>query len=87
LKAVYTDLLDESGSELFLRPALSYVSKDRSITFAELVNIGLKRNEIVIGLQLKTSARNHKIDSILSPAKKSSFQLREYDRIIVIANN
>jgi len=87
LKAVYTDLLDESGSELFLRPALSYVPKDRSITFAELVNIGLTRNEIVVGLQLKTSARNHKIDSILSPSKKSSFQLREYDRIIVIANN
>jgi hypothetical protein len=51
------------------------------------VNIGLTRNEIVVGLQLKTSARNHKIDSILSPSKKSSFQLREYDRIIVIANN
>lgn len=87
LKAVYTDLLDESGSELFLRPSLSYVKPDQSITFGELVHIGLTRNEIVIGLQLKTSVRNHKIDSILSPPKKSSYQLKEYDRIIVISNN
>ena len=87
LKAVYTDLLDESGSELFLRPSLSYVKPDQSITFGELVHMGLTRNEIVIGLQLKTSARNHKIDSILSPPKKSSYQLKEYDRIIVISNN
>lgn len=87
LKAVYTDLLDESGSELFLRPALSYVSEGHTITFGELVNIGLSRNEIVVGLQLKTSAHNHKINSILSPSKFTSFELKEFDKVIVLANN
>ncbi len=87
LKSVYTDLLDESGSELFLRPAFTYVSNHDKVSFADLVNTGLERNEIVIGIQLKTAANNHKINSILSPAKMSSYQLNEQDRIIVIANS
>ncbi len=87
LKSVYTDLLDESGAELYLRPAFSYVPKEQEITFGELVNIGLGQNEIVVGLQLKTAANNQKINSILSPAKSSKYLLKEYDRIVVIANN
>lgn len=87
LKAVYTDLLDEAGAELFLRNTSEYINNNQSITFGELVNIGFTKNEIVVGIQLKIHSENHKVNSILSPAKSKSFELNKNDKIIVLANN
>lgn len=87
LKAVYTDLLDEAGAELFLRNTTEYVNNNQSITFGELVNIGFTKNEIVVGIQLKIHSENHKVNSILSPAKSNRFELNKNDKIIVLANN
>ena len=89
LKEVYTDLLDDSGAEFYLRSASTYLNNlDSEITFGELVNEGLKRNEIVIGIHDRKYINDiSSFQSILSPNKLSKFKLGPEDKILVIANN
>lgn len=87
LKSVYTDLLDDDGAELYLRSSEIYVSSDITIKFGDLVALGLTRDEIVIGVQLKENATSHKVNSILSPPKSSEIFIQKHDKIIVLANN
>lgn len=89
LKEVYTDLLDDSGAEFYLRSASTYLNNlDSEVTFGELVNEGLKRNEIVIGIHDRKYIDDiTSFKSILSPDKFSKFKLGPEDKILVIAND
>ena len=89
LKEVYTDLLDDSGAEFYLRSASTYLNNfDSEVTFGELVNEGLKRNEIVIGIHDRKYIDDiSSFKSILSPDKFSKFKLGPEDKILVIAND
>lgn len=89
LKEVYTDLLDDSGAEFYLRSASTYLNNlDSEVTFGELVNEGLKRNEIVIGIHDRKYIDDiTSFKSILSPEKFSKFKLGPEDKILVIAND
>ena len=89
LKEVYTDLLDDSGAEFYLRSAGTYLNNlDSEVTFGELVNEGLKRNEIVIGIHDRKYIDDiTSFKSILSPDKLSKFKLGPEDKILVIAND
>ena len=89
LKEVYTDLLDDSGAEFYLRSAGTYLNNlDSEVTFGELVNEGLKRNEIVIGIHDRKYIDDiTSFKSILSPDKFSKFKLGLEDKILVIAND
>jgi Trk K+ transport system NAD-binding subunit len=89
LKEVYTDLLDDSGAEFYLRSASTYLNNfDSEVTFGELVNEGLKRNEIVIGIHDRKYIDDiTSFQSILSPNKFSKFKLGPEDKILVIAND
>ena len=87
LKAVFTDLLDEAGAVFMLRSSNSYVKPNESIAFGELINIGLLKNELVIGIQFKTLGNSQESKTILAPPKSEIFELHENDKIIVITNN
>jgi hypothetical protein len=89
LKEVYNDLLDDSGAEFYLRSASTYLNNfDSEVTFGELVNEGLKRNEIVIGIHDRKYIDDiTSFQSILSPEKFSKHKLGPEDKILVIAND
>ena len=89
LKEVYNDLLDDSGAEFYLRSASTYLNNlDSEVTFGELVNEGLKRNEIVIGIHDRKYIDDiTSFQSILSPDKFSKHKLGPEDKILVIAND
>lgn len=89
LKEVYSDLLDDSGAEFYLRSASTYLNNlDSEVTFGELVSEGLKRNEIVIGIHDRKYIDDiTSFKSILSPDKFSKFKLGPEDKILVIAND
>ena len=89
LKEVFTDLLDDSGAEFYLRSASTYLNNlDSEVTFGELVNEGLKRNEIVIGIHDRKYVEDiTSFQSILSPNKFSKHKLGPEDKILVIAND
>ena len=51
LNAVFTDLFDPEGAELYLKPAQDYVRLDREVSFATVVEAARRRGEIAIGFR------------------------------------
>ena len=49
LAAIFDDLLDEEGSEIYMRPAGDYVALDRPVNFYTVVEAARRRGEVAIG--------------------------------------
>ena len=49
LNAVFADLFDQEGSEIYLRKATDYVAADTEVTFATVVASARRRGEVAIG--------------------------------------
>ena len=49
LSAIFDDLLDEAGSEIYMRPIEDYIAIDREATFYTLTEAARRRGEVAIG--------------------------------------
>lgn len=84
LSLLFEDLLDEDGSELYMKKACRYVKPGVRTDFYTLTEIAKKRNEIVVGYK-KATRDGMQIKT--NPAKSESVSFRESDYLIVIAEN
>ena len=85
LAAVFDDLFDPQGAEIYLKPAEDYVTTGKPVTYATVVEAARRRGEVAIGyLAAKSplSERTH-----VNPKKSQSVTLDPSDRIIVIADD
>lgn len=88
LQAVFTDLFDPSGSEIYLKPAPDYVTTDAEINFATVVHAARLRGEAAIGYRL-----HHYTDQppaygvTLNPPKDTTITLSALDSVIVVAED
>ena len=89
LNAVFTDLLDTQGQEIYLKPASDYVALGAPIDFYTVVEAARRRGEVAIGHRLMApEARRGSMDGVsLNPVKTSRTTYDEADRIIVIAED
>ena len=90
IKAVYDDIFQEDGSEIYLKPADLYFSEfPVNLTFADIIAIAQQRNEVCIGVKIAAdewdSSRNNGVE--LVPAKTSTFILNAEDSLVVLAEN
>jgi voltage-gated potassium channel Kch len=89
LNAVFTDLFDPEGSEIYLKPAADYIQLGRAVNFYTVVKAASRRNEVAIGYRIiaekKESARSYGIH--INPLKNQAFTFHEGDQIIVLAEN
>jgi ion channel POLLUX/CASTOR len=76
LAPVFADLLDAEGSEIYLRPAVEYISK--ATTFATVVAAATERGETALGYRFADEIAVNVPKSRAVPAEDS-------DRVIVIA--
>ena len=88
LAAVFADLFDPEGAEIYLRPADDYLVDDREVEVRTLVEVGRRRGEVVVGYRLmaesKDASRNFGIR--INPDKATHVRLSAADRVIVLAN-
>src|SRR5438552_2729058 len=49
LKAVFDDLFDAEGSEIYLKPAVNYIQPGREVNFYTVCEAAAQKNEIAIG--------------------------------------
>lgn len=87
LNAVFTDLFDPEGSEIYLKPASAYVKLDREVTFATVVESARRRGEIAIGYRQPPSAGaagEHGV--VTNPAKSRRVRFSDRDSVIVLAD-
>jgi voltage-gated potassium channel Kch len=86
LNAVFTDLFDPEGAEVYLKPARDYVLLDREVTWATVVESARRQGEIAIGYRQPAPVGSGGHGVVTNPAKSRLLRLREQDTVIVLAN-
>ncbi|SDJ82539.1 CASTOR/POLLUX-related putative ion channel [Nonomuraea jiangxiensis] len=86
LADVFAYLFDSCGSEIYPRPATSYVRPGTKVTFSTVVEAARRRGETAIGYR-NAQARNDPphYGIVLNPAKAEPIVLDEGDSVIVLA--
>ncbi len=87
LNAVFADLFDQDGSEIYLRRAADYVEPGVEVTFATLVASARRRGEIAIGYRrvVGRDASANGLGVTINPTKSERLTLGERDAVIVLA--
>jgi ion channel POLLUX/CASTOR len=91
LSAIFEELLDERGPEIYMRSMAHYAELGRSVNFFTLTEACRRRGEIAIGYVRKRDsgepdARNMG-GVVVNPRKSEAVSFSEGDRLIVIARD
>lgn len=89
LKAVFDDLFDADGSEIYVKPVTNYVQPGKSVNFYTLVEAAALRGEIAIGYRIDQHSHNPEkaYGVVVNPNKSSVSSFTEKDKLIVIAED
>jgi voltage-gated potassium channel Kch len=89
LFAVFTDIFDPEGSEIYLKPVSDYVDSGRPVNFYTVLEAARRRNETAIGYRLvsqaKDAAKSYGVHT--NPKKSEPVTFMPEDKIIVLAEN
>ena len=90
IRRVYEDLFSEEGSEIYLKPAgLYFDSLPREITYADMIQIAQKREEVCLGVKIKEyeddMGKNFGVKLI--PDKNEVYTLGPEDALVVLAED
>jgi len=87
LNAVFTDIFDPEGSEIYLKPASNYVKVGEPINFYTVVEAARRRGEIAFGYRIKALGTDPEkaYGVTVNPEKSATITFAERDRIVVLA--
>ena len=87
LNAVFTDLFDPDGSEIYLKLAANYIHLGQPMNFYTVVEAARQRNEVAIGYRIAAqsddASKAYRV--MINPSKSDMLTFSEWDRIIVLA--
>ena len=89
MSAIFGSLLDEKGSEIYLRPVSDYVVTGKPVDFAHVVLSARARGEVAIGYrrQRDGDADERNLGGVvINPVKSDKVIFEDQDRIVVVAN-
>lgn len=88
LNAVFADLFDADGSEIYLRPAADYVRTGQPVSFATVVEAGRRYGEVAIGYRLRSESgdASRAYGVHVNPRKSVPVTFETADRVIVLAH-
>lgn len=89
LKAVFDDLFDSDGSEIYVKPASNYIIPGKSVNFYTVCEAAAEKGEIAIGYRI--DQLSHKPEKaygvVVNPKKSEMVTFTEKDKIIVVAED
>jgi ion channel POLLUX/CASTOR len=87
LSTVFEDMISPEGSELYLKPATTYVKPGVPLNFYTVVEAARRRGEVAVGyrLQAETADPAASYGIHLNPEKSWRVAFSERDRLIVLA--
>lgn len=87
LAAVFEDLFDADGVELYLKPANGYVQIGRPVNFYTVVESARRQGEVAIGYRSRAAGSDaaHGWGVVVNPDKSSLVTFGDDDRVIVLA--
>jgi hypothetical protein len=87
LLAVFTDIFDPEGSEIYLKPVGDYIETGRPVNFYTLAEVARQRGEVAFGYRLVREAghaeRNYGVHT--NPKKSEMVTFAPDDKVIVLA--
>ncbi|MCQ8827785.1 CASTOR/POLLUX-related putative ion channel [Streptomyces malaysiensis] len=88
LYAVFADLFDPQGSEIYLKPAPSYLIPGEEANFATVIEVAAQRGETAIGYRLARQSDAPPLYGVhLNPSKTAPLTLEEGDTVVVLAED
>ncbi|MFE6412502.1 hypothetical protein ACFVOR_36840 [Streptomyces sp. NPDC057837] len=88
LHAVFTDLFDPAGSEIYLKPATNYLVPYTPANFATVIEAARRQGETAIGYRIARYSENPPTYGIfLNPAKTAPLSFCEDDAVVVLAED
>jgi voltage-gated potassium channel Kch len=89
LFAVFTDIFDPEGAEIYLKPISDYTTLGESVNFYTVVEAARRRGETAIGYRLENEAGNGEKSYGVHTNPKKSIEVvfTSDDKLIVIAEN
>ncbi len=89
LSAVFADLFDPEGSEIYIKPADHYVQTGRPVNFYTVIESTRQKGEVAIGYRIAARAHDTRrsYGVTLNPHKSDMITFEPDDRIIVLAND
>lgn len=89
LEAVFQDLLDADGAEIYLRPARDYVLEGEPVTYATVVASAARRGETALGYRVSAESddASSNFGVYVNPAKSALFGVLPADRVVVLAED
>ena len=90
LAAIFDDLLDEEGSEIYMRAVGDYVAIDKPVSFYTIAEAARRRGEVAIGHRRKRDAAGDSRNMggvVVNPVRSELLTYDEADRIIVLAED
>ena len=90
MAAIFDDLLDEEGSEIYMRPAGDYVPLGKPVNFHTVTEAAKRRGEVALGHRMVRSGSKDPRNLggvIINPTKTEAVNYIETDRIIVLAQD
>jgi voltage-gated potassium channel Kch len=91
LSAIFDDLLDEQGSEIYMRPAEHYIELGRPVSFFTIAEACRRRGEIAMGHVRRRdgegSGDRNMGGVVVNPRKSEALTYKAGDRIIVLARD
>lgn len=87
LNAVFADLFDPDGSEVYLKLASNYVALGQPINFYTVVEAARRRDEIAIGYRVRAQSDDPSkaYGVVVNPDKSATIAFSEGDRLVVIS--
>ncbi|MBI3536683.1 MAG: NAD-binding protein [Chloroflexi bacterium] len=89
LQAVFQDLFDPEGSEIYLKPVADYVELNQPVNFYTLVESARRRNEIALGYRIKALGNDagKGFGVRVNPKKSDMISFVAEDRVLVLAED
>lgn len=89
LNAVFADIFDPEGSELYLKLASNYVKTGEPVTFYTVVEAARRKGEVALGYRIAARANDasQAYGVAVNPDKSRPITFADWDRIIVLAEN
>lgn len=89
LHALFEDLFDSDGSEIYLKPAADYVLPGTPVNFYTVVEAARRRGEVAIGYRIVEHAHNseEQYGVVVNPQKSEKVTFAPDDRVIVISES
>ena len=89
VNAVFADLFDPEGVEIYLKPAADYVALGVGVNFYTVIEAARRHGEVALGYRLETwhDDKAHAYGVVLSPKKSETIIFSQDDRVVVLAES